>query len=66
MTVYVASDFYGSDSTLGAGNLGEAQVCTDANKCMLGAVNVRNDTCVNYFVRVVVHKTAVRVDAGIQ
>ena len=54
------------DSALGAGNLSETQVCTDTKKCMLGAVNVRNEACTNYFVRVVVHTTAGPVDAGIQ
>lgn len=65
ITVYVASYLDGSDSTLAAGNLGEAQVCTDSQKCTLG-LNVRNDTCASYFVRVVVHAAPGPADAGSQ
>jgi hypothetical protein len=64
ITVYVASYINGSDSTIAAGNLGEAQVCTDASKCTVGTVVVRNDTCASYFVRVVVHASPAPVDAG--
>jgi hypothetical protein len=48
ITPFVASDRNGADAVLASGNLTEANVIDGAT------IYVRNDTCANYFVRVVV------------
>lgn len=48
ITAYVSSNNVGSDGTLAGGNLAEVRMVTS------NVIGVRNDTCADYFVRVVV------------